>query len=372
MNPSNASKSNQLVQDNLFASPSNTGIRSFPVQPTSYLADTPTCYQLLGRDELKKLPPLEWLIKGVLPSKGVALIYGPSGSGKSFVTFDLALAVANGSPWFDHAVNQAPVVYIALEGQFGFKLRLEAWERHHRRNAPPEYKMVLQDFKLTEPLHLARLIQVLPKRALIVIDTLNRTSPTSDENLSSDMGLILEAAGKLQKAAEGLVLIVHHSGKSTAAGPRGHSSLYANCDAIIEVTRQGDYRRWTLVKAKEDADGLSRGFVLEKLVLGQDSDGDELSSCVIRSVDSEVNHSTRQKSPVGANQRIALECFKELIAGSDGAMGIKFADAHKKVASVLDVPKDRKSERAKEAIERLLANAFLVMRDELLYLPSNT
>lgn len=361
----------QCVPNDFLGTAMSSTFRSWPEPPASILADAPNSYQLLGRDDLKKLPPLEWLIKGILPAKGVALIYGPSGSGKSFVTFDLALAVANGSTWFDYTVNQAPVVYIALEGQFGFKLRLEAWERHHGKNAPAEYKMVLQDFKLTDPLHLAKLIKVLPKGALIIIDTLNRTSPTSDENLSSDMGLILEAARKLQEATEGLVLIVHHSGKSAAAGPRGHSSLYANCDAIIEVTRQGDYRKWTLAKAKEDEDGLSRAFVLEKLVLGEDSDGDELSSCVIRSVDSDVGNSAKAKSPAGSNQRLALQCVREMLESkNDGVGRVKYAEAHQKVASVLDVAKERKSERAKDVLERLIANAFLVMENDLLSLPA--
>ena len=69
-------------------------------------------FKLLGRDDLHALPPLEWRVRGVLPAVGVAALFGPSASGKSFLGFDLAANIAEGSDWFGRRVKAAPVVYL--------------------------------------------------------------------------------------------------------------------------------------------------------------------------------------------------------------------------------------------------------------------
>ena len=108
-------------------------------------------YKLLGADDLRNLPALAWRVRGVLPAAGLAGLYGPSASGKSFLALDMAAAIAEGSRWFDCRVEAAPVVYAALEGEGGFKLRVAAWEAHTGRALPDGLSMVLQSFKLTEP-----------------------------------------------------------------------------------------------------------------------------------------------------------------------------------------------------------------------------
>ena len=42
-----------------------------------------------------------------------AVIYGPSGEGKTFVALDWALSVATGRSWQGKQTKQGPVVYIA-------------------------------------------------------------------------------------------------------------------------------------------------------------------------------------------------------------------------------------------------------------------
>lgn len=73
-------------------------------------------YKLLGADDLRNLPALQWRVRGVLPAVGLAALYGPSASGKSFLAFDLSAAIAEGQHWFGCRVEAAPVVYAALEG----------------------------------------------------------------------------------------------------------------------------------------------------------------------------------------------------------------------------------------------------------------
>ena len=48
----------------------------------------PKKYIFLDRNALMALPELKWRVRHVLPTRGVAAIYGPSGSGKSFLAID--------------------------------------------------------------------------------------------------------------------------------------------------------------------------------------------------------------------------------------------------------------------------------------------
>jgi len=158
-------------------------------------------FRLLSGADLVELPPLRWLVRGVLPAKGVAALYGPSASGKSFLALDLAAAIAEGSRWFECRVITAPVVYVALEGEAGFRTRVLAWEARHGRKLPDGLRLMLQPFKITTREDVRDLAAVVPAGAVVFLDTLNRAAPTADENSSTDMGVILESGLKIHLAA---------------------------------------------------------------------------------------------------------------------------------------------------------------------------
>lgn len=55
----------------------------------------PQRFRLLTPADLASLPPVKWLVRGVLPTEGIGAVFGPSGSGKSFLVLDLLATVAN-------------------------------------------------------------------------------------------------------------------------------------------------------------------------------------------------------------------------------------------------------------------------------------
>ncbi|MBS0346599.1 MAG: AAA family ATPase [Proteobacteria bacterium] len=323
-------------------------------------------YKLLGGDELRDLPPLAWRVRGVLPAVGLAALYGPSASGKSFLAFDMACAIAEGRRWFDCRVEAAPVVYCALEGEAGFKLRAQAWETSRGRALPDGLRMMLQPFKLTDPEDVIDLAAVVPAGAVVVLDTLNRAAPTADENSSRDMGEILEAAKTLQAACRGLVLLVHHTGKNAAAGLRGHSSLFAAMDAAIEVSRDGDRREWKVAKSKDGIDGEACPFKLQMETLGIERTGEAITSCVVMR-DTAVEEVRAVKLPQGGNQRVILDAlrpmFKDGTTGKPGAPPlrpcIELEAAISAAASKLTCPTDKRTSRTREAITGLVARGVL-------------
>ena len=238
-------------------------------------------YKLLTCDQLRDLPPLAWCVRGVLPARGLAAIAGPSASGKSFLAFSLAAEIAGGYRWFDQRVTAAPVVYAALEGEAGYKLRAAAWEVNRGQALPNGLRLMMDPFKLTEPQDVEDLAAVVPAGAVVIVDTLNRAAPDTDENSSRDMGKVLDAAKRLQALTGGLVVLVHHTGKDESKGLRGHSSLFAALDAVVTVSRDGDRREWKLGKSKDGADGEAHTFKLQVEALGFDEHGDALTSCVV-------------------------------------------------------------------------------------------
>src|SRR5450830_472619 len=235
------------------------------------LAPNKSRYKLKTATEMRQLPPIEWLIKGVLPAKGLAAIYGASTAGKTFIALDMARHIATGKPWFGRRVRLTNVVYLGLEGEYGLSQRAQAIEQHYGEKLPDQIGFLYHGFSITKPQDIKDISHVVAPGAAIIIDTLNCAAPGADENSSVDMGLIIDAAKQLQRLTDGLVILVHHTGKNTDAGLRGHSSLIAALDASIEVKREGEQRSWKVAKGKDGADGFGSQFGLEVVSLGTDA-----------------------------------------------------------------------------------------------------
>nr|WP_281355972.1 AAA family ATPase [Azoarcus taiwanensis] len=267
-------------------------------------------------EALEAMPPQQWRIKGVFPIEGLAVVYGASTAGKSFLSLEMAASIGDGLPFFEHATKPAAVLYVGLEGEGGYRGRVVAWQRHHGRAIPDSVRFLLQPFRLTDPQDVADLAAVCPPGCVVFIDTLNRAAPGMDENSSRDMGAVIEGAKTLQRLIGGLVVLVAHTGKDSAKGLRGHSSLFAALDAAVLVSREGDARSWKVDKAKDGRDGDVHYFRLHVVEIETDEDGDVVTSCVV--VPDSVMP-TRAEKPLTANQKMALESFRAA-AGTFGGL----------------------------------------------------
>lgn len=255
--------------------------------PTSAFTPKPrpgTRYKMKSAGDVLRSDPIKWRIKGVIPERGIAAIFGPSGSGKSFLVVDMAINIAKGADWFGYRTKPCPVTYVCLEGEAGLSVRLAAFRT--KGSIPKGIEFIDQPVNLLAANDLRDLVQAIRanqmSEGIVIIDTLNRAVPGMDENSSVDMGHAINACKLIQQGVGGLVLLVHHSGKDATKGMRGHSSLHAALDAAIEVKRSGDDREWSVAKAKDGADGKAHPFKLEVVDMGEDEDGDAITSCVIR------------------------------------------------------------------------------------------
>jgi hypothetical protein len=258
-------------------------------------AAKPPRFALKCFDEIKMTKTADYLVKGLLPRSGLAVIWGPPKCGKSFWTFDLVMHVAIGRNYRAHRVHQGNVVYLALEGGSGFSRRIEAWRQRHLNDHDQAVPFFLIDVALDLVKDCEALIAAIRQQlgdtrpSCIVLDTLNRAL-RGDENSSADMAEFIRAADILRSAFDCLLLVIHHCG-TAGTRPRGHTSL-SGADELM----------------KDDESGAVLTSRLERIELGTDTDGDPLSSCVITEAD------TVTKGPkLTQVQRFAFELLQRLI-----------------------------------------------------------
>jgi hypothetical protein len=229
-----------------------------------------------------------WLVRGVIPTEGLGVIYGRPGCGKSFVVLDLGMRIAANKTWHGARVEQRTVAYVASEAGSSGTNRIVAWQQDHP-GCRSQLRMTTATLDLRSTRnHADALIAELQRWkaagrevGLVIIDTLNRAMAGGDENSSQDMGAFIANCDYIAKGLKCFVMIVHHSGKKVAAGGRGHSSLLGAVDIEIEVTRDKDGPgKLTVTKSRDGKDGSEYGFDLKVLILGKDQDGDDVTSCV--------------------------------------------------------------------------------------------
>ena len=252
-------------------------------------------FKLSRFDEIKPDAGAQYLVKGLLPSTGLAVIWGAPKCGKSFWTFDILMHIVLDWEYRGRRVKPGAVVYCALEGAQGFKRRVEAFRQAKLAEsadaAPPFFLMATPLSLVADQAQLVADIRAQvgdAKPVAVCIDTLNR-SIAGSENDDEAMGAYVRAADAIRAAFDCLVVIVHHSGYS-AERPRGHSSLVGALDVQISVKRDSaDNIVTELELAKDEATGLQFVSRLNVVEIGCDDDGDPITSCVVEPADETCN-----------------------------------------------------------------------------------
>ena len=253
-------------------------------------------------------PDPKWRVAQLLPEQGLAMIYGPSGVGKSFFVLDLVMAIALGKKYGhdQRQVTPGRVVYVVAEGAGGFRKRLRAYRVHHKLNAnSPAPLLVPATPNLTsvpDVIELRDAILGAGGADVTILDTLHASSAGADENSAKDMGLYLGHCRALQAATGGLVLLVHHSGKDEERGARGSSALRAAMDTELEISRAAD--DLCMARVTKQRDGDDSAVVCFRL------------ASVLSTASAVVEHVARpakvRKQRTSAEQALVLQQLQEL------------------------------------------------------------
>jgi AAA domain len=277
-------------------------------------------YDLVHFDDLQPSRTSLCQVEGILPREGLADVWGPPKSGKSFWTFDLVMHVALGWPYRGRDVEQGPVVYCAFEGGNHFGARVEAFRRTHDMGprkvsgieieTRPWFYLLASSAKLVRD-HKAMIEaidgQTKGPPTIVVLDTLNRSIDGS-ESKDVDMGAYLTAGEAIYEEFACLVIIIHHCGVNEDR-PRGHTSLTGA--VVVEISIKRDAADNVVAKIEAMRDGPEGDTFVSKLQpieVGTDAKGKPITSCAIVKTDAVVPGPKLTKT-----QKLAYDALKRTI-----------------------------------------------------------
>lgn len=329
-------------------------------------------------DFASQVRSVSWIVKDFLPKATLGVLFGESGSGKTFASYDLCAAVCRGIEWNGKRVTKGRVLYVVAEGVAGFVNRIKAY-CHQQGIQPSDIDMdVISDLtpNLLEPAQITDLIKDIKKREpydLIVMDTFAQVMPGANENSGEDVGKALAECKRIHRHTGAMVLLVHHSGKDASKGARGWSGLRAAADVELEVLRSDELRSISVTKLKDGQDGANIGFKLHTVILGEDEDGDDITSCIVEYTN--TGRATKEKGAVvGPKERQILMVLNEVFGlGTDNGMPITelVEAAAAQLAPPVDGKRDNRKRDVSRCIDSLSAKNYLFVENGIVKLPEN-
>jgi hypothetical protein len=164
--------------------------------------------------------------------KGLNVIYGKPGSGKTFIALDFVNRVSLAHP--DNAV-----VFTAGEGVSGLRPRQMAWEQHYKQHVSnlhvyDEALPLLNPDSIEEFKFWAYDINPI----FIVIDTLARAMLGENENDTAVMGKFIAQCDILMRDLDCGILLVHHTNRMGYL--RGSIALDGGADSMLKIHAEDD------------------------------------------------------------------------------------------------------------------------------------
>lgn len=313
---------------------------------------------LLTLHELKATAAaLTWVVKHVIPADSIGMLFGASGTFKSFIALDLALHIAHGLPWMGRKTKQGAVIYIAAEGGPGVWGRIHAWHKRRglawegistqMRVVPVAVDVLADAWRVVDA---AQAVGVQP--ALVVVDTLSQTF-SGEENSSADIAAYLRELGARFKSLWSCaVAVIHHTGHNATERPRGSSAMKANIDWMFGLRRDEKERLATMSCDKQkDGDPFPDAmFGITVEALGVDEDNDPITSLAARHLGTEedVAEARAIEAAEGRGGRTAR--FMGLVQNG-------MQEKHLRKAFYEDVVADLDAEAKKKAYQRARQDA---------------
>ena len=226
--------------------------------------------------------PTEWLVDGIVPYPGVAILQGDPGIGKTWLGLSMMLSVARGLKWLQQFHTRQGVVLAILGEEWAgavqerMQMLARAMGIMETMSEQPVHYVMNQEVllhkeesrEMNPKLH--RLIERI-QPTLIVFDPFLLTHHAEENDNSAMRGVmrLLDECAKIpEKGAS--VLVCHHVNKpkdrefaSIQYRARGASAIVGHVDSILDV--QGSFDHQIISHAKSN-----RGPVLPKWVVVPD------------------------------------------------------------------------------------------------------
>lgn len=267
-------------------------------------------------DFCAKPAPLAWLVKKWIQRGGLAMVFGDSGCGKTFVVLDWVLRIASDvDDWAGQKVRHGGVVYLAGEGHYGLKARIAGWKQYHKVEHLNAW-VSSSDCELNTTEGLAKTISEIRSLeagdiSVIVVDTLHRFL-VGDENKAVDAKTMLDACSTLSRTFDCSVILVHHTGANQDAKgrARGSTAWRGALDNQILVTTSGDRIKLEQVKNKDGE--IAEPVYLEKIPVHlpgwYDDDGEPVSTLIL---EPDEDGAEKETTKLTKSQHFGLQTYRE-------------------------------------------------------------
>ncbi|MGO9326514.1 MAG: AAA family ATPase [Steroidobacteraceae bacterium] len=321
-------------------------------------------------------PRPKWLVKNLLLEGSLAILFGRWGTGKSTFAIELGVAIARALPWHTRKVRGGKVVYISCESPHGVRLRLSAELKNQGITLDDLHGNFLEIAarphlgKAEDVQALIAELQAIGPIELVVVDTLARAMAGTEENSAKDSSILVGNCQTISEKTGACVMLVHHTGKDESRGMRGSSNLPASADTEIELERPSEADNVRIAKLGKQRDApdyveLFR-YELVPVTLGQDEDGDPITSTVVREVEPPSEIETTVEAPKHPIRRAVWSALDSAMR----PMGVEELITSAAASLVHDPAsgkRDRRREHVRRAVEGMAQEGLLTRSPDGLY-----
>lgn len=201
------------------------------------------------------IPPVEWLVTGLIPVATVGMFVAHGSSLKTWTELSIAAAVAKGEPWLGkYLTKQGRTLVVDYEsGLYEIRRRIRLLEGGRPVSGLGAWSDNI-DLRIDDPAFWKKLAGI-PGLTLVWIDSLAAGAPATDENLAA-AATPLHLAARYSNETGAAVGFIHHSKKDDTDDRkmvRGTTALYAACDWVYkfeDVEETPEYRRMLMSSTK--------------------------------------------------------------------------------------------------------------------------
>ena len=242
---------------------------------TSAPAETGRIQWLSTDDVFAPLPPMEWVVPGLMLGAGrPAMVAGYGFSGKTLAAQSLALAVASGRPvWgcpsftckpgrvrhFDYEQGARATRSRYQRLSIGYGIAVEQLEGRLELAVFPSLYLTGQDAEDAWALECEGV-------RLAIVDSLRLVIPGVNEN-DSVVGELLAMLARVSERTKTAFVVIHHAGKPKPEGeggrdgrtvPRGSSAIFSACGTVLVLAAsKGKPIGVTMEKSPAEAEGAA-------------------------------------------------------------------------------------------------------------------
>lgn len=203
------------------------------------------------------LPPPKFVVEGLIPESSLCVLGAYGGTGKTWMTISLMLAIATGSQWLNRFhCKSGKVLFIDYEnGEYETRRRLRKCYAGMGLESPPEYfdYVSIPPINLTSPDMVQRFEEVAVGRTLIVIDSLKAATPGMEES-NANFRSGLDSLKGIAERTKCTFMVIHHARKNNTverdAVPADPREMFRGSSAIVDASDNAILLRRTPEKGK--------------------------------------------------------------------------------------------------------------------------